>query len=277
MEARDGFAARLAEVGAQGDETNLRPGDIDATVFAGALADLQRTVGNGAVAGLMAGRTAQNRTTDVDSPVAAAMPADGAAAGSAVQREPADPWGGGTVADRDVDPIARARQLVTAIKFEPLRLRFSVPAEATVAALTGLTADDGRALAAEFERRTRWNLRWLISGEIQGDGGYKLGNNLTGPVRKELLNLLKGTVAPAASAPTLEATGTMLAEAFTSVAAMAGKGPRPGRSVRRSPAVSETRSLPTLAATTRPPSRRPARTRWRPRRHSSGARSRSAQ
>jgi hypothetical protein len=223
-EAKDGFAAHLAEVGAESAEYHPRPGGIDTHVFAGALVDLQRTVGNGAVVGLMAGRTAQSRTTDTASALAAAIPADGAPAGSAVQRQAADPWGGGTVSDRDVDPIARARQLVTAIKFEAMRLRFSVPREATVAALTGLTADDGRALAAEFERRTRWNLRWLISGEIETDGGYKLGNNLAGPVRKELLNLLAGTVAPAASAPTLEATGTMLAEAFTSVASMAGKG-----------------------------------------------------
>ena len=223
-EANDGFAAHLAEVGAEGAEHHRGPGGIDATVFAGALVDLQRSVGNGAVVGLMSGRTFQRRTTDANSPVAVAIPADGAPAGSAVQRQAADPWGGGTVADRDVDPVARARQLVTAIKIEGLPTpRFSIPREATVAALTGLTADDGRALAAEFERRTNWNLRWLISGEIELDG-WKPGNNLAGPVRKELLNLLSGTVAPAASAPMLEATGTMLAEAFTSVASMAGKG-----------------------------------------------------
>ncbi len=225
MEAQDGFAAHLAEAGAEGAERHHRPGGIDPQVFAGALIDLQRTVGNGAVVGLMSERTAQTRTTDAGPPVAAAIPADSAPAGSAVQREAADPWGGGTVADREVDPIARARQLVTAIKIEGLPTpRFSVPREATIAALTGLTADDGRALAAEFERRTRWNLRWLISGEIELGDGWKPGNNLAAPVRKELLNLLEGTVAPAASAPTVEATGTMLAEAFTSVASLAGKG-----------------------------------------------------
>jgi hypothetical protein len=118
-------------------------------------------------------------------------------AGASAQRVPSLQRRSGTSgniwAEAQVDPRARVDRLQLSIVLDPLQMRFRIERESAIQALSGLTAEQGRAVSAEYRDRTSWNLGWLISGELE------LNNSLGSADRKLLLNLLAGTVAPSSA------------------------------------------------------------------------------
>jgi hypothetical protein len=119
----------------------------------------------------------------------------------------------------DVDPRARVDQLQLAIKLVPFDWRFHIDRTAAALALAGLTDADGRAIKAEYKRRTSWDLGWLISGQLEFD------NSLGTADRKRLLNLLSGTVALASTDPTHgQAAGELVGALAGGVATLLGRG-----------------------------------------------------
>ena len=95
-----------------------------------------------------------------------------------------------------VDVGSRVDLLQLAVKFEPLPPRFQIAVEQVAEALLDLTPQDGRAIKADYKRRTGWDLGWVITAQ-QGlrDDSSVLPNNVGRPDRTRLLNLLGGTAA----------------------------------------------------------------------------------
>ncbi len=105
---------------------------------------------------------------------------------TAVQRAP--------VIAGDVDPRARVDVLQRAIVLELVNVRFAIKFDEVAAALDGLTAEDGRAIKTEYQRRTGYVLPWVLTGRQQfGESGLVMSNSLGSPERTRLLNLLGGT------------------------------------------------------------------------------------
>ncbi|MFN8520655.1 MAG: hypothetical protein U0667_14970 [Chloroflexota bacterium] len=142
------------------------------------LAALQRFAGNAAVAQLL--------EASPPSPAAPPQPA-----------RPIVP----TVSD--VDPRARVDIIQRAIVLNPMLRRFDVSMDLMVEALTDLTPDDARAVREEYRRRTSWNLRWVVTGQLPipetfgVSEGATIESSLGRLERQRLLNLMDGTaVAP---------------------------------------------------------------------------------
>lgn len=110
-----------------------------------------------------------------------------------LQRAPAGAAGG-------LDPAARVDRLRHAINhFAPASLMI-IDVEAAASALADMTSAEGRTVKSLFLGQTKWNLGWLIAGELDIDD-KPVTNNLGPFNRRRLLNLLSGTVAAPAVDP----------------------------------------------------------------------------
>jgi hypothetical protein len=124
--------------------------------------------------------------------------------------------------DTSVDPKARVDQLQLAIRIEVFpQPRLRIDLDKAVEALTDLTSEDGRAIKAEYKRRTRWDLGWVISG-LQDFGDGTLDNTLARAERTRLLNLLGGTVAMPTDPAQTAATAALVGNVVSGVSSMFG-------------------------------------------------------
>jgi hypothetical protein len=115
-----------------------------------------------------------------------------------------------------VDTGSRVDLLQLAIKIKPFPLGFAIGLDKVAEALIDLAPQDGRAIKAEYKRRTGWDLEWVITAQQGlGEDSQELPNNLGQADRKRLLNLLGGTVAsvaPGAEGAPSEAAARDVAE-----------------------------------------------------------------